>query len=393
MSPITSVLAATTAVQALLTLACLTVPAIAPRMAEALGIHPSLVGLQVSIVYGGAMLTSVAGGSLVRRFGACRVSQAALLFAAAGALLLTVPALAAAAPASALIGLGYGLTNPAASHLLAKAASARNRNLIFSIKQTGVPLGGTAAGLLAPPVAVHWGWQWALAAVALPCLALAAALQAGRRGWDADRDPAVRLRETPLAGLSAVWRRPAVRWLSLAGFCYSIVQLCLVAFLVTMLVTDVGVGLVQAGAVLSAVQVSGVVGRLVWGVAADRLRNGALVLAGLGVISGAAALLTGLLGPDWPLPAAVGVLLLFGVTAIGWNGVYLAEVARMTPIEQVSRITGGSLFFTFGGVLLGPTAFTALYRAIGSYTGTYAVLAVVALTGVMLLALARRRRP
>lgn len=384
------VLSATTTVQALLTLACLALPAVAPAVAASLGIDPSLIGLQVSIVYGGAMLTSLAGGTIVRRLGACRTSQTALLFAAAGSALATVPAVPAIAVAAVLIGLGYGLTNPAGSHLLASTGAQKNRNLIFSIRQTGVPLGGLVAGLMAPAIAVAWGWQAAVATVAVLALTVAAALQPMRSRWDADRDPLTRLRHNPLNGVGLVWRRPPLRWLSLAAFCFSIVQLCLSTFLVTMLVADVGLALVQAGAILSAVQVSGVVGRLLWGFVADRVGNGMTVLMGLAVAMAAAAALTGQLAPDWPSPAIVGVLLLFGVTAIGWNGVYLAEVARMTPIEQVGRVTGASLFFTFGGVLLGPTSFTAVYSGIGSYTTTYGLLGVLALVGLGLALLARR---
>ncbi len=81
---------------------------------------------------------------------------------------------------------------------------------------------------------------------------------------------------------------------------------------------------------------------------------------------------------------------MFGITAIGWNGVYLAEVARMTPVEQVGRVTGASLFFTFAGVLLGPTSFTAIYSVIGSYTTTYALLGVLALCGMGFALLSKR---
>lgn len=389
---VAAVLAATTIVQALLTLSCLALPSIAPKVGEALGVDPSLIGLQVSIVYGGAMFTSLAGGTVVRRYGACRASQAALLFAVAGSLLAAVPWLPALALASVLIGLGYGLTNPAGSHLLANTTSPKNRNLIFSIRQTGVPLGGLTAGLMAPAIAVSFGWQWTVVAVAAMALAMALLLQAVRAGWDGDRDPHMRLRHNPLSGLGLVWRRPPLRWMSLGAFCFSVVQLCLSTFLVTMLVTDVRLPLVEAGVVLAAVQVAGVGGRVLWGWVADRVGNGQIVLACLALVMAAAAAVTGMLSPEWPPAAVLTVLLIFGVSAIGWNGVYLAEVARMAPIEQVSRITGASLFFTFAGVLVGPTAFTLLYGRIGSYTTTYALLAALALTGLALVLVASRAR-
>ena len=78
------------------------------------------------------------------------------------------------------------------------------------------------------------------------------------------------------------------------------------------------------------------------------------------------------------------------MSAIGWNGVYLAEIARITPPAEVGRITGGSLFFTFGGVLVGPSAFAALYHAFGSLGATFGLLAGAALAGLVLVVAAQR---
>ena len=82
--------------------------------------------------------------------------------------------------------------------------NAARRNLFFSIKQTGVPLGGMIIGLLAPSVALRFGWSapcWIIAALAL---ALAVAAQPHRAAWDAHRDPSKKLSILPLAGLGAL---------------------------------------------------------------------------------------------------------------------------------------------------------------------------------------------
>ncbi|MEW5727485.1 MAG: MFS transporter, partial [Pseudomonadota bacterium] len=268
------VLATTTAAQALVALAMLTLPAIAPEMARDLGVSARLVGWWISMAYGFAMLTSLMGATTVRRLGAARSTQIALLLMAAGTLANAVAWLPAVALGAVLVGLGYGMTNPAASHLLARSTSPANRNLVFSIKQTGVPLGGTLAGLLAPPLTVAFGWQAAPAAVALGAVALVVLIVPMRPGWDADRDPGAPLRAHPLEGLRLIWRSPALRGLSLSGFAYAAVQLSLSTFLVTMLVGDLGWSLVEAGVLLSTVQVVGVVGRVLSGVAADKLLGG-----------------------------------------------------------------------------------------------------------------------
>ena len=69
-------LAVTTAIQAMVSMGLLTLAAMAPAVAAALGVSASLLGVYVALCYFGAMLSSLVGGTLVRRWGAIRVSQA-----------------------------------------------------------------------------------------------------------------------------------------------------------------------------------------------------------------------------------------------------------------------------------------------------------------------------
>ncbi|HSV30279.1 MAG TPA: MFS transporter [Candidatus Omnitrophota bacterium] len=380
------VLAVTTTAQALVSLAMLTLPAIAPEMARDLGVSARLVGWWISMAYGAAMLTSLMGATTVRRLGAARTTQIALLLMTAGTLANALAWLPGVVAGALLVGLGYGMTNPAAAHLLARSSSPANRNVVFSVKQTGVPVGGAVAGLMAPALVVTFGWQSAPAAVALFALVLVLVIVPARAAWDGDRDPEAPLRANPFEGLHAIWRSPALRDLSLAGFAYAAVQLSLSTFLVTMLVTDLRWSLVEAGLLLSAVQVVGVVGRILAGIVADRWFGGRATLVGLGLITASFACATGFLQPDWPVVAIYLVLICYGTAALGWNGVYLAEVAHAAPANQLAIVTGASLFFTYGGVLVGPPAFAALQGIVGSYTATYALAALPAVVGVALLA-------
>ena len=250
--------------------------AMAPEIATGLGVTSGFVALQISVVYAGAMVTSLLGGTLVQRIGACRASQVALMLIGAGAGTATAGAIGAFAVGSFLIGLGYGLTNPAASHLLMRFAPARRRRIIFSIKQTGVPLGGVLAGAIAPGVALALGWRSALSALAALAAVLILLLQAVRPRWDDDRDPTARLMRSPFADIGLVWSVRSLRLLSLAGPCFASIQLSLSAFTVTLLVDEMGIGIVKAGLIMSAVQIAGVAGRcrlgLGWRYRAQRRR-------------------------------------------------------------------------------------------------------------------------
>ena len=53
-------------------------PVIAPQLAIRLGVDASLVGYQMSLLFGSAMAVSPVVGTAVLRWGACRVMQIAL---------------------------------------------------------------------------------------------------------------------------------------------------------------------------------------------------------------------------------------------------------------------------------------------------------------------------
>ena len=203
-----------------------------------------------------------------------------------------------------------------------------------------------------------------------------AALQPLRGGWDNDREPDGGRRENALAGLFMMWRIPALGWISVAVFWFSIVQLSLVAFLVTMLVEEARFTLLEAGFLLSLLQVAGILGRLICGWVADRLGDGLAVLAVLGLLVAVCALTTSTLSAAWPIVIVHVLFLVFGFVCNGWSGVYMAEVTRLSPPKQVSAATGASVSMSFGGVLAGPAGFAAVYGLLGSYTATFPVLAL-----------------
>lgn len=367
-----------------MSLAVLMLAAIAPAVAKSLQIPAALIGYQISIVFGTASIFSLVAGGLVRRWGACRTSQTALILGLAGCALATIPSIIALAAASACIGAGYAMTNPSASHLLGRFAGNRYRNVIFSIKQTGVPLGGAIAGLTAPILAVTFGWRSVPVAAAVTLLALLIALQSRRKFWDDDRDATWRIRGNLLEGLSLIWNRKPLRRIVSASFFYTITQLCLVSFLVTLLVEDVGMTLIAAGFVLSIVQLASVLGRLAWGWVADKVGDGALVLAIIGVIAAVASALTMWVGPAWPGGAIKVLFVVFGIAAVGWNGVFIAEVARMSPAGRIGPTTGASLSITFAGVIFGPSLFALAHGFIGSYTATFGLLTAASVAGALL---------
>ena len=112
-------------------------------------------------------------------------------------------------------------------------------------------------------------------------------------------------------------------------------QITLVTYLVTFLVESFALSLVLAGLVMAVSQVASVIGRVLWGALADRAgvatsaRRTVLGLLGIGMGVSALAALSA--APGWPRELLFLYAAIFGATAVGWNGVWLAEIARLAP--------------------------------------------------------------
>jgi MFS family permease len=371
-------------------MALLTLPSMAPRVAQALGISATYIGLYIAIAYVGAMAASLASGALVARYGSIRVSQACLLLCAVGLALCAVTSVPVMALGAFIIGIGYGPVTPASSHLLARTTPAHRMSLVFSVKQTGVPLGGALAGAIVPGLELLAGWQQALLAVAVANVLCAVVAQSLRSEFDADRDPVRPLRMgNLLEPVKLVLSQPALRTLASCSFVFSIAQLSLTTYLVTYLTDSLAYGLVAAGFMLSASQVGAVIGRVFWGYVSDRWFGARRMLALLSMLMALSAVATALLQPGLPSIVVLAVLVVFGASAIGWNGVYLAEVARQAPAGMAGLATGGTLAITFLGVVLGPPLFGAISGAFGSYQAGFAALALP-LAGISVMLMRRK---
>jgi MFS family permease len=375
------VLLATLAVQALVSMAVLTPPVFAPAAAPEMGLTASHIGIYTSILYAAACVASLASGRLIAAQGPMRLSQWCLAVCGLGIALIASANIALVVAGAALIGLGYGPITPASSHILIRQTPPHRRALVFSLKQTGVPIGGILAGTIVPVLIVGWGWRAAALAVAGACVAVAFAVQPLRAGLDAEHGDAPKQGSGVFDAVRLVLSIPAMRRLAGASFTFSAAQLCFGSFLVAFLSHEAGRDIVEGGIVLAAAQVAGVGARILWGWVGDRFVAPRLLLGLLGLGMGVATALVGLFGPGWSMAAMIAVACVHGATAIGWNGVFIAEIARLAPPGLAGTATGGALFVTFLGIVLSPPLFTALVAASDTYRVPFWVMAGAAALG------------
>ncbi|SMF89260.1 Predicted arabinose efflux permease, MFS family [Azospirillum oryzae] len=371
--PLLPALAGMTGLQALVALALFAPGVLAPR----LGIDPAGLGLFTTTGFSVGMATSLCGGLLAGRLGSFRVASFCALAAAAAMLCAAIGGGAAALLAAGIaIGLACGPETPASAAILGRLVREADRPMVFSVRQTGNQIGAIAGSLALPVLAAvadpRAGYV-AIAALALLCVPVFERLRPAY-------DPLTRSAAAGFGlgtALRLLWIDPALRRMALAAFPYSASQLTLNGFFVVFAVTELGLGHVAAGVALAAGQAGGLVGRLGWGVVASHWMAPRLLVGLLGLGMAAASVLVALAGGAMPFPVLMLATFLFGLTASGWNGVFLAEVARLAPVGRIGEATGAVMVGGFAGLIAGPVLLVAA-AALSSLAAGYVLVGLLA---------------
>lgn len=398
-------LSATLLMQAVASFMTQSLPVLAPLITDSAGLRPESIGNLASLTACGTVFFLLLGGPFLARLGPVRMLQAGALMSALAMIVAGFGTLPALVVASFVLGVGYGPSPPAGSRILAATAPKGHRSLVFSVKQAGAPLGGALAGLVAAPVAAYAGWPAALAVAIALALVSAAIIQPMRATLDAERDAtrainpgAVLSRAVLSSPLAALRADPLLTPLTVLSISFAVVQGCLFTFTVTWLVETRGFSLIQAGTAFAAMQGAGVVARIFLGWLADRTGRATVNLLVQAMFATGVVLTLALL-PVNAGPTLVTLLCVAsGFLAASWNGISMAEVARVSPPDRVGEVTAGTTLFIFLGYLAGPSIFAALVSFTGSWTVPMVAIAaqlglVAALVSLVLYRRARLQAP
>ncbi|WP_144631049.1 MFS transporter [Bordetella genomosp. 13] len=371
------------------------IPVITPAMSEEFGWSGSSVGYLTASNSLGGLAILVAGSTLIKQIGGMRSLQLTLVLGVICMMLFLSPSVAIALAACFVMGLSNGAANPAGSEVLQRYSPPGMRNLMFSVKQAGVPLAGVIAGLLVPLIVIGAGWRLAVFACAL--LVLVPTLLTWRLSASLDDVPArpgralamptwqsVRALGVPLASLAS--NRGLLK-MSIVGSLFAVCQSCWFTFTVIYLIDDLHYSLALAGMVSAVMQLGGVIGRIVLGWLSDYLRSATATLTLAAVLSAATTALLGLTSPHWPLWSVLLLAFVAGSSAASWNGVQIAEVARRSPSHLISETAAGSSMLVNLTNMIAPTAFAAFVAFTGRYD--YAFLCAGACSLLVLACLPR----
>ncbi len=359
------------------------IPTLAAIIKQSLGLSSAMIGYQTSLAFGMGGVSAVLVGSLVRKFGPCRVFQVGQMILAIGCVLVMSSSVIIITVGIGLIGFGFGAASPITSIILARHGTPERRNFLFSMKQMSTPLGAAIAGIISPIIAETWAWQWVFGMIVILVLASIVGLSYFHRIWDDEADHNARI-TPPWVGFQIVFADQTLLRLALTGFFFALAQLGLTAFLVLFLVEDLEFSVISAGLMLSMVHGIGVASRLMWGEIADRTGNPLAVLSFIGGVAAVCAAIAAMTSSEWPQGLIYGLFLVFGLSGYGWSGLHAAAVAAIAKPDRLGETISGAFGFLFLGAWAGPSLAALVFSISEDYSAVFMFFCVSAAIGAIL---------
>ena len=368
------------AIQVMISLSVIALSVMMPAVAKDLAIEPKLVGVFAAITYAIAAGVALAAAGPIVRFGAVRISQIALLMAAVGLAFNSVALVATTVIAVMFIGVAQGPINPASAHVLSQRVPREYFGAVFSLKQTGVPIGFALAGIVFPQLLGWIGWRGASLVAAAAAVLTALLVELLRKNLDTY---AAEGRTGPgiWHSIKFVMAHPQLRVLGCSAFVYVVAQHTFTFYLVTYLYEHCHLTIVQAGFLLSLSQFVGTAVRLVSGGMGDRVPRMQL-LGWTGIAMTVGAIATGLLSEDAPFWLIALVVMGYGSVVISWNGTSQAAFAHLSPVGQAAPVAAVQTALAFMGSVFGPPVF-ALISSTVSYRAAFFFVAACVLAAAI----------
>jgi CP family cyanate transporter-like MFS transporter len=361
-------------------------PPVVDDVAADLGLTSAGAGLLTSIPVLCFALFTPAASSLTARLGPERVLVLAMLGVLGGTLLRSTGSVATAMVGTAVLGTGITIGNVAIPVVIARDFRSRAAGVTSAYTAT-MNAGSALSTVLTVPLAVAFGWQWALAGWGvLAVAALVVWVPTGRALAARHAEAPPSATEAPPSDAAVGAQRRLVVLLAVAFAGQACGYYAMTAWLPTILAERLGFDAAAAGGAAAPFQLAAVLGAFLVPLGlAGRLSERSVAM---GLSAMWLSLPVGLLlAPDlWWLWVC------FAGAAQGGNfTVIFTLLARRSPAVAAAR-RGSAVVQTAGYACaaVAPTALGAVHEATGSWTAPLAVVAglLVAMT-VALWAAAR----
>jgi predicted MFS family arabinose efflux permease len=353
---------------------------LAPFIRSELGIDKSQFGYIVSSFMVGAMLTTLPAGAIIGRlnigkaFTAIMIALGVALFVVAGqntlyGFMLTL----------FFVGLLRTGIPSLVNRVITEQFDSRQRGSIMGIIYAAVPLGGFLGAVILPSLAEYIKWN------AGYLLLGGAAWLAALTSWKFS--PKDRHQAEPTQSVMRLFSFRSRTFLILClSYGLFVLSMTSEVFITLYLVDIVKISALIAGTFYGTIQLTGVGGRVVWGLLADRYFSHnrwwlLSVLNWLMVISYAFLTLLHVNSPWWLIAI---IMIGLGLSSASSWGILCTLLGDIVGIASIAMATASIYFITNSADVLGPILFGYTLRRTNSYQTTLSVFIGIAVVSAII---------
>jgi MFS family permease len=363
-----------------------------PYIREALGMNFTQFGLLFTLSNAGTMIFLWLTGPLVDRFGIRRIMVG-------GTVIMAIGMYAASRSTTAMqliilqlcLGICNSVAGPTGSKIISTWIGTKDRNFHMGLRQAGIPLNSIITGFAIPVIATHMDWRTAYVVVAT--FVLAVGILSGLLYRESSVLSEISNTRTVASGfkenMADFFKRDFI-FLSVGCLLLMGTQ-----FALSTNMSNYCAGILKAhemgdtagiaaGRIYSYACIGGIIGRLVWGHAADKVGSKKTLIT-INILAAILLVILGISGEGIGLTAITIVMILYGFTGFAWTGVQLGMASHMASVKATATAIGVTLSFSFFGMMLFPPLFGKVVDVAG-FAAAWYFIAVFTLLGVLLLA-------
>lgn len=292
-----------------------------------------------------------------------------------------------------LIGVAGGLTLPTTSKSVMDWFDREGRATAMGIKQSGINMGGMVAGILLPYLAVRFNWQFSLKITAFMSavsgIIIFLVYREYRHGMpNYSESSLIKIKDS----IYLIFDR---KFLLLSTVCFLmlLVQFGFTTYLVLFLTRKLKFDAILAGKYLFASFAAGILGRVGFGLISDFLLKGMrpTILLFMAITMTVVCFLLGVLSEyDSPTWVIFTLVLVFGLTGMGWNGMFLTIIVESAKKELSGTASGFSSIIGFIGVVIWTPIFGYILDTKESFYIAWNFLTLCAFCAVCILIFLKR---
>ncbi|AKR10365.1 MFS transporter [Bacillus thuringiensis] len=290
-----------------------------------------------------------------------------------------------------LVGTFYSVSQPGGSKVIMKWFSKENRGLAMGIRQAGIPIGGTLAGVLIPFLTIKYNMAYAVNSIACICII------GGFLFFIFYKEPYIQEKVKQERSKLSFWMqlkevmcKKELYAIYITGICMISLQMVLVGHFIKFLVTEQSITPILAGKVFSVMFFSGMVGRVILAATSDLFYKGnRRTPLFITVCISIFFILILVMSIHTITNVLYGVSALLGFFSIGWFSLFIAEVSESASEESVGMTVSFALTLNQIAIIVAPALFGYIVDKKGY---TYAWLCIVVLLTISAVSLYRKYR-